>query len=698
MSPITPHQHYTRLDVPPPLPSRRVASHTVPGENPDSQERAERGELDEPSERPREPGSPDQPAGADRGSRSRGALDPVHRHRALQFAADAVLAGVAFGLAFRLRFLDAAGGIPDRYWTMLTGSVAFVAVGKAAVFRAFGLHRKWWRYFQLPDLWSVVRAAAVASGLLVAIFTLAKPYAYNLPRSVIVFDFLLTVVLVGGARLARRMVAERPDRATRRRRTRGVLVVGAGSGGQMVARELRLNPYLGARAIGFLDDDPRKRGMTAAGIKVLGSTDEIGEILDRKSPDEVIIAIPSAPGILRARVVAACRERDIPVRTLPSVFELLRGGVQLTRQLREVRVEDVLGRDPVVMELDRVGTYLRDRIVLVTGAGGSIGAELCRQISRVGPRLLVMLDHAEDNLFRFDREMLDEWHFTRVEAVLADCKEGDRMLEVMQRFRPDVVFHAAAYKHVSLMESNPLEAVRNNAIATRVTAETAAAAGAERFVLISTDKAVNPHTVMGASKAMAEWIVEAAGQRHLDTRFTIVRFGNVLASSGSVVQIFRAQIEKGGPVTVTHPEMTRYFMTIPEAVQLVIQAGDLGQGMGDVFVLEMGEPVRILDLARNMIGLAGYEPGRDVAIEFIGPRPGEKIHEELFNVDEHAAPTVAERIVRAVRNRPLDPVWVERSVEHLERLVATGDEAGLAERVVEVVTERLEETPVELDA
>jgi len=412
----------------------------------------------------------------------------------------------------------------------------------------------------------------------------------------------------------------------------------------------------------------------------------------------VIIAIPSAPGVLRAKVVASCRERDIPVRTLPTVFELLRGGVQLTRQLREVRVEDVLGRDPVVMELDRVGAYLEDKIVLVTGAGGSIGGELTRQVARVRPRLLVLLDHAEDNLSRIDREMVDEWHFTRVESVLADCREPERMLEVMQRVKPDVVFHAAAYKHVPLVESNPLEAVRNNAIATRVTAETAAAAGTERFVLISTDKAVNPRTVMGASKAMAEWIVEAAGQRHLRTRFIIVRFGNVLASSGSVVPIFRSQIEKGGPVTVTHPDMTRYFMTIPEAVQLVIQSGDLDASSGSVFVLEMGEAVRILDLARNMITLAGYEPDVDVAIEFVGPRSGEKIHEELYNVDEHAQPTSADRIVRAVRTRPLDPDWVGRSVERLEALVAAGDEAGLAERVVEVVSERREAAPVELDA
>jgi len=616
----------------------------------------------------------------------------VFKRRAQQFAADAVLAAAAFGLAFVLRFLDVPIGIPHRYVTMLAGSIAFVAIGKAIVFEVLGLHRKWWRYFQLPDMWPVVRASVVASMILVAVFTLAKPYDYNLPRSVVVFDLLLTILLVGGARLVRRTIAERPDKATRGARTRGVLIIGAGSGGQMVVRELKLNPDLRVRAIGFVDDDPGKRDMTAAGVKVLGSTGEITEILDREGPDEVVIAIPSAPGVLRAKVVAACRERDIPVRTLPTVFELLRGGVQLTRQLREVRVEDVLGREPVVMELDRVGAYLEDKIVLVTGAGGSIGAELSRQIARVRPKLLVLLDHAEDNLFRIDREMLEEWHFTRVEAVLADCEEGERMLEVMQRFKPDVVFHAAAYKHVTLMEANPLEAVRNNAIATRVTAETAAAAGTERFVLVSTDKAVNPRTVMGASKAMAEWIVEAAGRRHAATRFISVRFGNVLASSGSAVPIFRSQIEKGGPVTVTHPDMARYFMTIHEAVQLVIQAGDLGAGSGDVFVLEMGEPVRILDLARNMIILAGYEPDVDVAIEFIGPRPGEKLREELFNSDEKARPTTAERIVRAVRARPLDPDWVGRSVDRLESLVASGDEAGLADRVVEVVEERVAES------
>ena len=610
--------------------------------------------------------------------------DPVYRRRALEFAADALLCAAAFALAFKLRFLDER--MPDRYETMLVGSIAFVAIGKAAVLELLGMHRQWWRYFRLPDLWPLFRSLAIASALMVLIFVLAKPYPDSLPRSVVILDLILSCALLGGARLARRSLAERPARRAAARRPRELLVVGAGSGGQMVVRELKLNPNLGARAIGFLDDDPRKRGMRTEGLKVLGTTDEIGPICDRLGPDEVVIAIPSAPGILRAKVVAECRDRGIQVRTLPTVFELLRGGVQLTRQLREVRVEDVLGRDPVVMELERVGAYLEDKRVLVTGAGGSIGAELCRQIARVRPRLLMMLDHAEDNLFEIDREMTGRWHFNRVESVLADCKEGDRMLEVMQRFKPQVVFHAAAYKHVPLMEANPLEALRNNAIATQVTAKTAAVAGAERFVLVSTDKAVNPRTVMGATKAMAEWIVEAAGQRTPQTKFTIVRFGNVLASSGSVVPIFRTQIEQGGPVTVTHPEMTRYFMTIPESVQLVIQAGDLGGTSGEVFVLEMGEPVRIIELARNMIRLAGYEPEAEIAIEIIGVRPGEKIHEELLNRDEHSQPTSAERIMRAVRSRPLDPDWVEGTVQRLESLVASGDEAGLAEHVVELMS------------
>ncbi|MBK5220575.1 MAG: polysaccharide biosynthesis protein [Thermoleophilia bacterium] len=611
---------------------------------------------------------------------------PVYRNRVLQVAADGLLVALAYYLAFQLRFLD-EGGWPQRYQELFAQTVGFVVAGKLVVFAAFGLYQKWWRYVSGRDFMLILRAVALASAILVIVFAVVQPFSPTLPRSVEVTDFVLTLILIAGARLAVRLIVERPTRADRLPK-REVLVIGAGAGGQMVVRELQLNPNLGSTAIGFIDDDPRKRGMRMLGLKVLGSTKEIASILDETNPEEVVIAIPSAPGTLRANVVAACREREVRVRTLPTVFELLRGGVQLNRQLREVRVEDVLGREPIVRELDRVGAYLRDRIVLVTGAGGSIGSELCRQIAQVGPRLLVLLDHAEDNLFQIDREMVEERHFTSVESVLADCKEPHRMLEVMQRFKPDVVFHAAAYKHVPLMEANPLEAVRNNAIATRTTAETAAASQVERFVLISTDKAVNPATVMGASKAMAEWIVEAAGHSHPATRFASVRFGNVLASSGSVVPIFRRQIERGGPVTVTHPEMTRYFMTIPEAVQMVIRAGDIGAGKGEVFVLDMGEPVKIVDLAHNMIRLAGYEPEQDIALEFTQPRPGEKLHEELFGDSEQLQPTAARRINRAVRTTPLDAEWVESTLNSLEALVLAGDEANLAERVVELISAR----------
>jgi FlaA1/EpsC-like NDP-sugar epimerase len=453
-----------------------------------------------------------------------------------------------------------------------------------------------------------------------------------------------------------------------------------------VAFELRRNPGLRSAPVGFLDDDPRKQGMRIAGIKVLGPTKNLSRVLDGVQPDEVIIAIPSAPGTLRQHVVTACRERGIPVRTLPTTFELLSGGVNLMRQVREVRVEDVLGRDPIRVEIDRVGAYLRGRTVLVTGAGGSIGSELCRQIARVGARRLVLVEHSENALFEIRRELEEERHFARAAPVLADCKDATRMREVFGEHQPSVVFHAAAYKHVPLMEENPVEAVRNNAVATRIVASAAGESGAERFVLVSTDKAVSPATVMGASKALAEWAIEAAQNRFKGTRFSSVRFGNVLGSSGSVVPIFRRQIAQGGPVTVTDEKMTRYFMTIPEAVQLIIRSGELSTG-GEVFVLEMGDPVRIIDLAGNMIRLAGLEPEVDIGIEIIGRRPGEKLHEELFNPGERPEPTPADKIVCAV-HPPLDPAWVENAFVRIEELAYAGDSAALAGVVAELSVER----------
>jgi len=385
------------------------------------------------------------------------------------------------------------------------------------------------------------------------------------------------------------------------------------------------------------------------------------------------------------------------VRTMPTVFELLQTGGSLSRQLRDVQIEDVLGREPVRVDIESVGGYLTGRCVLVTGAGGSIGSELCRQIAHVNPSKLVLLDNGESNLFEIDRQLVGERHIGFSVPVLADIKNEDRMAEMFAEHRPEVVFHAAAYKHVGLMQDNPVEAVRNNALATRTLTMLAGEYGVRTFVLVSTDKAVAPATVMGASKALAEWAVEAANARFEDTAFCAVRFGNVLGSSGSVVPIFRRQIRSGGPVTVTDPAMTRFFMTIPEAVQLVIRSGSLAQG-GEVYALEMGDPVAIMDLARQMIQFSGLEPDRDIAIEIIGARPGEKLHEQLFNPYERPEPTPAQKILRAARPA-VDPPWVEYVFDKVGMLVAEGDAAGLAAAVGElaggrsVVVEASAESP-----
>jgi FlaA1/EpsC-like NDP-sugar epimerase len=518
--------------------------------------------------------------------------------------------------------------------------------------------------------------------------------AVGMPTGVAAMWLLLTLFFLAGVRFLAHLVFEGRARSFRvAKGAQSVLIVGGGDGGRLVVRELVRNPDLRLRPVGFVDDDPRKRGMKDEhGLKVLGTTsqEDLARVLDAVEPDEVIIAIPSAPGTLRARVMTAARARGIPVRTLPTVFELLQngsGGMQVMRQVRELRVEDVLGREPVRMELDRVGAYLANQVVLVTGAGGSIGAELCRQIARVGPRRLVLIDHAEDNLFEIVRELEEDRHVRTAIPVLADCKEQERMREVLTEHRPAVVFHAAAYKHVGMMELNPVEAVRNNALATRLVARIAGEVGVGTFVLVSTDKAVNPATVMGASKALAEWAIEAAAARHPGTRYATVRFGNVLGSSGSVVPIFRRQIAAGGPVTVTDARMQRYFMTIPEAVQLIIRSGSLSERSGEVFVLEMGEPVQIMELARDMIRLSGLEPERDIAIEVVGARPGEKLHEELFNPYERPQPTPAEKIVRAERSA-LDPEWVEATFGEINLFVLEDDAAALAAKVAELAAVR----------
>jgi FlaA1/EpsC-like NDP-sugar epimerase len=628
---------------------------------------------------------------------------PFHRHSLPQVAVDAGLVALAYYLAFELRF---DGTVPPLYSDLFERTIGFAVIGGVFVFALFGLYRHWMRYATQRDYLQIAQACIVATFALLAYVAVVQPRLvldaangrYNsipIPAGVTVLYGLLMLVFIGGSRFFVHMLYERPLSGFRARRdARSVLIVGAGDGGRLLLREILRNPQLGFRPVGFVDDDPRKQGARIdRGLSVLGTTEQLPDVLEDVEPDEVLIAIPSAPGTMRARVVAACRERGVPVRTMPTVFELLQDGGRVLRQVRAVEVEDMLGREPVRMDIDRVGGYLTGRVVLVTGAGGSIGSELCRQISRVGPHRLILLDHAEDNLFKIRRELVEDRHVLNTVAVLADCKEGERMREVFAEHRPTIVFHAAAYKHVHLMEENPVEAVRNNALATRMMCQVAGESAAQAFVLVSTDKAVSPATVMGASKALAEWAVEAADQRYPDTSFCAVRFGNVLGSSGSVVPIFRRQIAAGGPVTVTHRDMTRYFMTIPEAVQLVIRAGSFVSG-GEVFVLEMGDPVKIMDLARDMIRLSGLEPDSDIAIEVIGPRPGEKLHEELFNPYERPQPTPSQKLLRAEHPR-LDPAWEKETFDQVNWLVLDGDAAALAAKVGELSAVR--QVPPALD-
>jgi FlaA1/EpsC-like NDP-sugar epimerase len=605
---------------------------------------------------------------------------------------DAGLVALAYYLAYRLRF---DGGIPPTYHDLFVRTIAFAIIGSLAALAVVGCYRHWMRYSSQLEYLRIAEGALLGVLALIGYVTVVQPklvlaptgfVSLGVPAGVLVLWGLLMGFFLAGARFLVHFVYERPLRGYGPRRdARRVVIVGAGDGGRLLLRELMRNPDLGYRPVGFVDDDPRKQHMRVdRGLEVLGTTQDLVHVLEDVEPDEVLIAIPSAPGTLRARVVRACRDRGVPVRTMPTVFELLQNGgaSRLMGQVREVRVEDVLGREPVRMEVEHVGGYLTDRCVMVTGAGGSIGSELCRQIARVGPSRLVLVDHAEDNLFEIERELIEDRHVLNSVAVLADCREEERMREVFAALRPHVVFHAAAYKHVALMEGNPVEAVRNNALATQAMTRVAGEAQTRAFVLVSTDKAVEPATVMGASKALAEWAVEAADQHYPETAFSAVRFGNVLGSPGSVVPIFRRQIAAGGPVTVTDAGMTRFFMTIPEAVQLVIRAGSLAMG-GELFALEMGEPVSIMELAEDMIRFSGLEPGREIAIEIIGARPGEKLHEQLFNAYEHPEPTPAQKIMRAVR-APVDPAWVEHVFDKVGLLVADGDPAGLAAAVGEL--------------
>jgi FlaA1/EpsC-like NDP-sugar epimerase len=607
---------------------------------------------------------------------------PINRHRLWQVVVDAGLVAAAWVLSWYVRF---DGDWPRYYERYLEWDVVVLVIGLTLpVFAAFGFYNRWWRYVSTRDMWGAVRGVLVAGVLAFLVFTALDFHPAKVPRGIWVVFVLLLLAFVTGSRLLARTIIERPTAGAIVARGKEVIVVGAGDAAQLILREMLRNPGLGYTPIGLVDDDPRKKNLRLHGVRVLGTTAELPQLLRDRRPDELLIAIPSASGEVRDRIVQMARAEKIPVKTLPSLPELIVGDFNLAGQIRPVEVEDVLGREPVEADLDSIAGYLTGEVVLVTGAGGSIGAELCRQIARVGPTRLVLVDSSEPALFEIERELVDERGFHATAAVLGDVGNATKMRQIFEKYRPGVVFHAAAYKHVPLMEANPLEAVRNNALVTRTIADVAVEYEAKRFVLVSTDKAVNPKTVMGQTKALCEWIVEAWGHRpDTVTSFCAVRFGNVLGSSGSVIPIFRRQIARGGPVTVTHPEMTRFFMTIPEAVQLVIQAGAIG-GQGQVYVLDMGEPVRIVDLADTMIRLSGKEPGRDIAIEFVGPRPGEKLHEELWSEDETVTPSPYEAIMLVTRP-PIDARWLEEELDALAQLVEEGETLELVGRLNAIV-------------
>jgi FlaA1/EpsC-like NDP-sugar epimerase len=624
------------------------------------------------------------------------------RHRVAQFVGDAAIVAAAWWLSFVLRF-DHGFIVPYRH--LFERTIFLVLAIKLVVFVAFGFYNRWWRYVSIRDMWAAVRGVVVASLIADLTVYLVNPVqGFRLPRGVAAMDLLLTLAFVAGTRLLARTVIERPTGGVVAR-GKEVIVVGAGDAGRLIVQEMQRSRLLNYTPIGFIDDDARKRNSRILGVRVLGTIDDLRHVLGDQRPDELLIAMPSASGDVRRRIVEAAQSAKVPVKTLPGLYELISGDLDLAGQIRPVQVEDVLGREPVEVDFQEVAAYLEGQTVLVTGAGGSIGSELCRQIARVRPSRLILVDNAEGSLFEIERELVSERDFTAAVPQLVDVKDREVMRrEVFEKYQPTIVFHAAAYKHVAMLETHPLASVRNNVVGTRVCAELAAEFGVERFVLISTDKAVNPKTVMGQSKAVCEWVVESLGHRRdIKTRFVAVRFGNVLNSSGSVIPIFRKQIERGGPVTVTHPDMTRYFMTIPEAVSLVVQAGAIG-GRGQVFVLDMGEPVKIVDLAQNMIRLSGKTPRlpdeevagpRDVPIRFIGSRPGEKIHEELWSGNESLGETTHPKIMRLSRP-PVDPDWLEQQLGELQRLANEGDTLEVVGRLGAIVREPKRVEPPQL--
>ena len=556
---------------------------------------------------------------------------------------------------------------------------------KPAVYSLFGLYRRIWAYASTNEL-KVISMAVTAASLAVSAIAIMLDVLrlVNVPRLVPAIDWLLSLIAIGGFRFSLRMIAESRVASNKPRagKSHRVLVIGAGDAGALVVREMQKNPQLGLHPVGYLDDDAGKQRHQIHGVPVVGKLSDLARVLSHRPVDEVIIAIPSAGGKVVRMVADICRLKGIPSRTMPGLYELIGGKVSVNR-LREVDITDLLRREPAQIQSELVGAALRGKRVLVTGAGGSIGREICLQIARWEPQMLILLGHGENSIFETMLVLQENFPSLPFQPVIADIRDLPRLEGVFASFHPQVVFHAAAHKHVPLMESNVEDAITNNIVGTRNVVEAAGTVGVERLVMISTDKAIRPANVMGATKRIAEMIVLDAARRTKQA-YSVVRFGNVLDSRGSVVPLFRRQIARGGPVTVTHPDMKRYFMTIPEAVHLVLQAAAMGHG-GEIFLLNMGQPVRILDLATDLIRLSGLEPNRDIEIVFTGIRPGEKLSEDLWEKGESYQKTIHPEIYRVQAEEANIPVQLAQAVDELDKLAHQGETGVILRRLDEII-------------
>jgi FlaA1/EpsC-like NDP-sugar epimerase len=585
----------------------------------------------------------------------------LRHRRPILLLTDWTLLALAFFIAFSLRF---NGTIPLKYFDVLLDALPWVVICQAAGLLLFRVHRSIWRYTGLWDVLHIIAGASVGTFAFL-LLALVVPAAALVPRSVHAIDLLVAIALVTGGRLGRRVYHE----ASRHKGTKKVLVFGAGRAGEMIVRDMAHNPFYDYEPIGFVDDDREKIGRRIHGVPVLGAQQDLPRIMQEYQPDEILVALSKPPPPVIRSVVKTLETYRTPIKILPALRDVLSGKVTVSH-IRQLSVEDLIERSPVRLGRVAAREFLRGKQVLVTGAGGSIGSELCRQIAQYEPDLLVLFEHCENNLYNIDRELRQQSGVATL-ATVGDVTDDARLSKIIKDHRVQVIFHAAAYKHVPLMQDNPCEAIKNNIRGTRVAAEAARELGVERFVLVSTDKAVKPTSVMGASKRVAELLVQAtmAGSR---TDFVVVRFGNVLSSSGSVVPLFQEQIRKGGPLTVTHPEVRRFFMLIPEAVDLLLHASARAEP-GFIYVLEMGEQVRILDLARNLIHLAGFVPEEDIPIEFIGLRPGEKLYEELMDDNELIEQSGIERVLKLRSSVVPERASLMDAVTDLERAALKSD-------------------------